>query len=59
MADISKYALVVYAAAIGGFVYAPISTMVLFSFNSSSRTVPSGVGQWAPVRNMEEWTFRF
>ena len=40
MADISKYVLVVYAALIGGFVYAPISTMVLFSFNSSSRTVP-------------------
>src|SRR2546422_9942567 len=40
MADISKYLLVVYAALIGGFLSAPISTMVLFSFNSSSRTVP-------------------
>jgi putative spermidine/putrescine transport system permease protein len=38
--DISRYVLAVYAAIIGGFIYAPISTMVLFSFNSSSRTVP-------------------
>jgi ABC-type spermidine/putrescine transport system permease subunit II len=38
--DISKLALAFYTSMVGALIYAPISTMILFSFNSSSRTVP-------------------
>lgn len=38
--DWSKIILGIYTAAMVLFIYAPIFTMVLFSFNGSSRTVP-------------------
>jgi len=38
--DITKIILALYTAGMVFFIYAPIITMVLFSFNSSPRTVP-------------------
>ncbi|MEM4417316.1 MAG: ABC transporter permease subunit, partial [Nitrososphaerota archaeon] len=38
--DVSKIILALYTAGMVFFIYAPIITMVLFSFNGSPRTVP-------------------